>query len=78
MKTLSVIMALSAFISFTSIAEESPLPPAPASEITQLKEVCQQMADEDQVENAELQQYVLDCVNDQLTEMGYQTIQQLD
>lgn len=52
--------------------------PAPASDVAQLTEVCQQMASEDQIDNAELPQYVLDCVNDQLTEMGYQTIKELN
>ncbi len=78
MKTLSTIITLSALISFAPLADESTLPPAPASDIAQLTEVCQQMASEDQVENAELKQYVLDCVNDQLTEMGYQTVKELN
>ncbi len=78
MKILSAVIALSALVSFASFADESTLPPAPANDIAQLTEVCQQMAFEDQVENAELKQYVLDCVNDQLTEMGYQTVEKLD
>lgn len=78
MKTLSVALTLSALISFASFADGSTLPPASANDIAQLTEVCQQMAYEDQVENAELKQYVLDCVNDQLTEMGYQTVKELN
>ncbi|MCH1929801.1 hypothetical protein L9G16_06355 [Shewanella sp. A25] len=78
MKTLSAAIVLSALVSFASFADESTLPPAPANDIAQLTEVCQQMAFEDQIENAELKQYVLDCVNDQLTEMGYQTVEKLD
>lgn len=78
MKQLSTIITLSALMSFATLADESTLPPAPASDIAQLTEVCQQMASEDQVENAELKQYVLDCVNDQLTEMGYQTVKELN
>lgn len=77
MNKLSSIILL-ALTSFTTLADESTLPSAPASDITQLTEVCQQMASEDQVENAELKQYVLDCVNDQLTEMGYQTVKELN
>ncbi|QYJ78116.1 hypothetical protein [Shewanella acanthi] len=78
MKTLSAAIVLSALVSFASFADESTLPPATANDIAQLTEVCQQMAFEDQIENAELKQYVLDCVNDQLTEMGYQTVEKLD
>ncbi|ABI40074.1 conserved hypothetical protein [Shewanella sp. MR-4] len=78
MKTLSAVITLSALMSFAAFADESTLPPAPANDIAQLTEVCQQMASEDQVENAELKQYVLDCVNDQLTEMGYQTVKELN
>lgn len=78
MKTLSAVITLSALMSFATFADESTLPPAPANDIAQLTEVCQQMASEDQVENAELKQYVLDCVNDQLTEMGYQTVKELN
>ncbi|SUI65608.1 hypothetical protein N5094_15220 [Shewanella putrefaciens] len=78
MKKLSVLITLSVFVSFAPFANESPLPPAPASDVAQLTEVCQQMASEDQIDNAELPQYVLDCVNDQLTEMGYQTIKELN
>lgn len=78
MKTLSAVITLSALMSFASFAEESTLPLAPANDIAQLTEVCQQMASEDQIENAELKQYVLDCVNDQLTEMGYQTVKELN
>ncbi|MGL5360029.1 MAG: hypothetical protein ACRDBI_10005 [Shewanella sp.] len=60
------------------MANESTLPPAPASDLAQLIEVCRQMADEDQIDNGELQQYVLDCVNDQLTELGYRTVDSLN
>lgn len=77
MKMLSAVLALSTLITFASFADESTLPPAPASDIAQLTEVCQQMADEDQIEGEELKQYVLDCVNDQLTEIGYQTVTEL-
>lgn len=78
MKKLSALITLSVFVSFAPFANESPPPPAPASDVAQLTEVCQQMASEDQIDNAELPQYVLDCVNDQLTEMGYQTIKELN
>ncbi|MCL1089652.1 hypothetical protein L2744_08530 [Shewanella profunda] len=78
MKKLSAVITLSALVSFAPFADESTLPPASASDVAQLTEVCQQMASEDQIENAELPQYVLDCVNDQLTELGYQTIKELN
>lgn len=50
MKTLSAVITLSALMSFATFADESTLPPAPANDIAQLTEVCQQMASEDQVE----------------------------
>ena len=78
MNKLSAVFTLLALVSFTPLADDSSLPPAPAADIAQLKEVCQQMASEDQVENAELKQYVLDCVNDQLTEMGYKSVTEVN
>ncbi|MGL4447677.1 hypothetical protein [Shewanella sp.] len=78
MKTLPTVITLSACLAFACIADESTLPPAPAADLAQLIEVCQQMAVEDQVDNGELQQYVLDCVNDQLTELGYRPVNSLN
>lgn len=78
MNNLSAVITLSALISFASFADDSTLPPAPAADVAQLTEVCQQMASEDQVENAELNQYVLDCLNDQLTERGYQSVTEVN
>ncbi|GIU20332.1 hypothetical protein [Shewanella glacialipiscicola] len=78
MKKLSAVFTLLALVSVTSFADDSTLPPAPAADVAQLKEVCQQMASEDQVENAELKQYVLDCVNDQLTEIGYKSVTEVN
>ncbi|GIU02637.1 hypothetical protein C9I43_02185 [Shewanella morhuae] len=78
MKKLSAVFTLLALVSATSFADDSSLPSAPAADVAQLKEVCQQMASEDQVENAELTQYVLDCVNDQLTEIGYKSVTEVN
>lgn len=78
MKKLSAVFTLLALVSATSFADDSSLPSAPAADVAQLKEVCQQMASEDQVENAELKQYVLDCVNDQLTEIGYKSVTEVN
>ncbi|MGL4711457.1 MAG: hypothetical protein ACRCWP_02520 [Shewanella sp.] len=78
MNKLSAIFTLLALVSFTSFADDSSLPSAPAADVAQLKEACQQMASEDQVDNAELKQYVLDCVNDQLTEIGYKTVTEIN
>ncbi|MGL5046742.1 MAG: hypothetical protein ACRC6S_04035 [Shewanella sp.] len=78
MNKLSAIFTLLALVSFTSFADDSSLPSAPATDVAQLKEACQQMASEDQVDNAELKQYVLDCLNDQLTEIGYKTVTEIN
>ncbi|MCE9685394.1 hypothetical protein LZP73_04075 [Shewanella sp. AS16] len=72
------ILIASALVSFASFAaEEETLPMATDADIAELTAACQQMAAEDQVEDADLPQYLLDCVNDQLTEMGYQTLTEL-
>jgi len=65
----------------TSATEDEPvtdLPPAPSEDVVQIKAVCQQIALEDQVEASEMQKFLLDCVNEQLNEMGYQPLASLE
>ncbi|MCD8475430.1 MAG: hypothetical protein LRY40_01535 [Shewanella fodinae] len=64
-------------VSFSVMAEDEPLPQASVADIKELIQVCRQMATEDEVSKAELADYLLDCVNDQLNEMGYQRIESL-
>ncbi|QSX31757.1 hypothetical protein JYB88_03340 [Shewanella cyperi] len=64
-----------------SATEDEPvtdLPPAPTEDVVQIKAVCQQIALEDQVEAADMQKFLLGCLNEQLNEMGYQPLTSLD
>ncbi|MCL1114959.1 MULTISPECIES: hypothetical protein [Shewanella] len=56
----------------------SALPQASMKDIQSLKEACQQIAIEDQLPENEVGVFLLDCVNDQLTEMGYERIASLE
>lgn len=68
------ILACTSAVSFTAFA----LPQAPLKDVASLKQACQQIAIEDQLPENEVGSFLLDCVNDQLTEMGYQRITSLD
>jgi hypothetical protein len=61
-------------LSFTAAA----LPQAPQKDVVSLKQACQQIAVEDQLPETEVSTFLLDCVNDQLTEMGYERVAKLD
>ncbi|MCL1141366.1 hypothetical protein [Shewanella gaetbuli] len=54
------------------------LPVAPEKDIALLKSACLQIAQEDLLPQNEVSTFLLDCVNDQLTERGYQRIEFLD
>ena len=58
-------------------ADDDDTPVASASDVKQLISVCKQMAVEDEIVKEELNEYLLDCVNDQLNEMGYRRIEAL-
>ncbi len=75
MKTLSAVITLSALMSFATFADESTLPPAPANDIAQLdRSVPTNGPLKIRSKMPSLSNMCLDCVNDQLTEMGYQTV----
>ncbi|MGI3003824.1 hypothetical protein ACRTDJ_12215 [Shewanella algae] len=78
MKSLTLLL-VGMLLSGAALAadEENALPQASETDIQQFLQTCLQMADEDGVPVEERQQYLLDCVNDQLTEMGYQPLQSL-
>ncbi|MDF0535166.1 hypothetical protein KDN34_01510 [Shewanella yunxiaonensis] len=75
MKALALLAAM--LVTASVVADEDPLPQASVADIKELVQVCHQMATEDEVTKAELQDYLLDCVNDQLNEMGYQRVESL-
>ncbi|GGP79944.1 hypothetical protein [Shewanella ulleungensis] len=72
--TLATIFTSCVALSFTANA----LPQASVKDVASLKQACQQIALEDQLPEAEIASFLLDCVNDQLTEMGYERITSLD
>ncbi|MEO3681207.1 hypothetical protein ABHN84_02765 [Shewanella vesiculosa] len=72
--TLAVIFISSIAISFSAAA----LPQAPIKDVVSLKDACKQIAVEDQLPESEVGSFLLDCVNDQLTEMGYERVTSLD
>ncbi|WP_254693657.1 MULTISPECIES: hypothetical protein [Shewanella] len=72
--TFATLLASASVVSFTASA----LPQAPEKDVASLKQACQQIAVEDQLPESEVGSFLLDCVNDQLTEMGYQRITSLD
>ena len=71
---LAVTFIGTSALSFNAAA----LPQAPIKNIASLKEACQQIALEDQLPESEIASFLLDCVNDQLTEMGYERVVSLD
>ncbi|WP_435805668.1 hypothetical protein [Shewanella psychromarinicola] len=72
--TLVAMLVSSAAISFNAAA----LPQAPMEDVLSLKGACQQIVLEDQLPENEVATFLLDCVNDQLTEMGYERVASLD
>ncbi|MEH6733039.1 MAG: hypothetical protein V7690_00165 [Shewanella sp.] len=72
--TLAAMLISGTAMSFSAAA----LPQAPFSDVVSLKEACQQIALEDQLPESEVGAFLLDCVNDQLTEMGYERVASLD
>ncbi|MGX5175479.1 hypothetical protein ACUR5C_15770 [Aliikangiella sp. IMCC44653] len=75
MKRLLLIAAL--ILSCSALAND-PKPEAPAELIQEIKLQCEEYAQEDQVADEDLADYLLSCVNDELTEQGYQTLESLD
>lgn len=47
---------------------------ATADEVAELKSYCQEIADEEKVAPADVAQYVLKCVNEELNSEGYQAV----
>lgn len=72
--TVAVMFIATSAASFHADA----LPQADVENIDALKGACQQIAIDDQVPESEVDLFLLDCVNDQLTEMGYARLQELD
>lgn len=65
-------------VSTISSANDGRAPEASAEQIASLTAACQQIAQEEEIEDSEMSRFVFDCLNDQLTEMGYQRVMGAD
>ncbi|MBV7315916.1 hypothetical protein [Shewanella sp. NIFS-20-20] len=77
---LRSIVAVSILISWSSVANDEvaiELPMAPEGELISMIQVCQDMAIEQQVEQINLDSYLLECVNEQLEELDYSPLEAL-
>jgi hypothetical protein len=75
MKTVFIALLLA--VSFNVFSDEE-LPKASKDVINQFIELCKQYAEQDEVDKNERKQYMLECVNAELEENGYQKIDKLD
>ncbi|QIR15367.1 hypothetical protein [Shewanella aestuarii] len=78
MKITHLVFMLTSIALALSPAATMAQPQAPEQQIISLKAACTQIAQEDSIPDNELAQFLLDCVNDQLTESGYQRIESID
>lgn len=76
MKITNFALILSAIALAPTVALAQP--PASTQQIVSLKAACIQIAQEDSIPDDEVGQFLLDCVNDQLTESGYQRVESID
>ena len=75
MKTMLVIAL--AFSSFAIVANEAKND-APKEVLTAALKICKQYATEDGIEGKERHNYLLECVNDELYDLGYKKLVKLD
>lgn len=68
---LGLALTCACFISF---ANDAQTPEASAEKIATLTAACQQIAEEEEIEDSEMSRFVFDCLNDQLNEMGYNRV----
>ncbi|MDO6619207.1 MULTISPECIES: hypothetical protein [unclassified Shewanella] len=67
--SLSIVVSLVICSFFSTDANGIP---APEDTVKSLTAACENMAAEEQIEAIEKQQFITDCINAQLIEMGYQ------
>ncbi|MCL1067171.1 hypothetical protein L2735_10165 [Shewanella olleyana] len=67
--SLSALLATTVILSTSALANDVK---APKETLISLTDICTKAAAEEQIESGEAQQFVSDCVNAQLIEMGYQ------
>ncbi|MEM0514391.1 hypothetical protein WCN91_02885 [Pseudoalteromonas sp. YIC-827] len=73
-QVLSVLFAISLSNAYAS----DDLPVAPEETLKEYTQMCLDWAREDDIDEQSLYKYVLDCVNDELTSAGYQTVEKVD
>lgn len=74
---MKALLGLALLVVSGVVSADDELPAASAADVKQLVQVCRQMAVEDEIAKEELDDYLLECVNDQLNEMGYRAIEEL-
>ncbi|MFC3034564.1 hypothetical protein ACFOEE_18850 [Pseudoalteromonas fenneropenaei] len=75
MNKLSKMIGVIALISATNVmAANDGKDPAPKDLVADLTQMCADWAKDDGIEAAALKKYVLDCVNEELSANGYQTV----
>lgn len=70
MKYLTLLASL--FISTLAIAQERPV--ADKEIVLELKAYCVELAEDEGTDNKSLDEYLLDCINEELEAEGYQSI----
>ncbi|WP_194867410.1 hypothetical protein [Pseudoalteromonas sp. PPB1] len=81
---MKLFSALASFVlaatltSISAVADDVQQQSAPASLIAELTQMCVEWAQDDEVATDALRQYVLQCVNEELTASGYLTVTEVD
>lgn len=71
---VTLIFSSLMLVANTAIALPQPL----VKDIVSLKAACAEIAQEDQLPESEIAPFLLDCVNDQLNERGYERVEHLE
>ncbi|WP_105168610.1 hypothetical protein [Pseudoalteromonas sp. T1lg23B] len=72
---LGMVTALT-FVATSSFADEKTV--APQELVQEFTQMCLEWANDDGVDAKDLNKYVLDCVNEELTSNSYQTVSSVD
>ncbi|MCG7564144.1 MULTISPECIES: hypothetical protein [Pseudoalteromonas] len=81
---MKLFSALASFVlaatltSISAVADDVQQQSAPASLIAELTQMCVEWAQDDEVATDALRQYVLQCVNEELTASDYLTVTEVD
>jgi hypothetical protein len=70
-----LLLALGLLLTTAAMADERPSPEKEL--ISELKQYCTELANEDGTGDKELQMFILECINEELDSEGYQPISKL-